>query len=377
VVADAAGDLYVVVVRWGGIFADWDTGDWFLVSLSAKGIRRFDAATGIHYGGAAMPVTRDPVVAGDRVLLAGSDGESDMDWKLRAYRTGDGTALWSTRIPAQVAPMLFRDASNPTVGNGTLLETTWYGSDYDLARRTDLFAFDLGTGNVIASRSDPYTEPLSRYPSIADAAGNFYFYLPDGILVGISPSGQIRFQIPGPGGEPIAVGGGILLTASGDLRRTSDGAKVGRLGRSPGRPLLSSGKIWSLACHLEAGACTSTTSLAAYRAQDGAPLWERPISTSPMAQVVGPVATSQGSVLFAWQQNAGEPFLLQEVDAAGRDLVRCLLPADDYRNLLITQGAVYLSGKSAVRAWSSPGRALATEGWVTQRGDAGGGNRAR
>jgi hypothetical protein len=293
---------------------------------------------------------------------------------LIAFRTSDGAQLWSQPFSPPAAQegqtIVGCDMSRPALGNGYALVRTTFTTFPGGLGSTQLRAYDLATGAPLG--------PLGALDSpVVDAAGNVYASNGAGALVSLTPFGALRFQTTGSG--PAAVGAGVVLTVAGEVRRASDGTRIWSLGHGPDRPLLSAGELWFTEGQGSAGAWAGGIRLFGRRLYDGKPLWERAISATPDATLVGPVATSFRSV-FVVSQERSAPALFQEVDWAGRQTSRCQLPGaatETYAGMVLTRGQVSLSTSQGIRAWPTWGRDLAADGWVTQRGNLGGGNRAR
>jgi outer membrane protein assembly factor BamB len=373
---DGAGNLYFLVASSSSLT---QTTHWELVSLSAAGALRFRRDV-LDSSPFMLGTLTDPVVVPGAVLLVSRQvgdfpgAGSCPAFTLAAFRASDGAPLWSQPFSPPAAQtgqsVVGCDMSRPALGNGDALVRTTFTTFPDGLGVTQLRAYDLATGAPRGSLGS-FDAP------VVDVAGNLYASDGAGALVSLGPSGALRYQLPGTG--PVAVGEGVVLTGSGEVRHASDGGLIWNLGRDLGRPLLSAGELWFTGCHWSGGACAGGISLFGHRVSNGELLWERMVSTASDATLVGPVATTRRTA-FVVSQECSAPALFQEIDWAGRETSRCLLPgaaSEVYAGMVLTRGQVALSTSQAIRAWPTWGRDLAADGWVTQRGNLGGGDRAR
>jgi outer membrane protein assembly factor BamB len=372
---DGAGNLYFLVASASSLT---QTTHWELVSLSSAGAVRFRRAV-LDSSPFLLGTLTDPVVVPGAVLLVSRQvgdypgAGSCPAFTLAAFRASDGAQLWSQPFspPSPTDQTVVGcDMSRPALGNGYALVRTTFTTFPAGLGATQLRAYDLATGALRGS--------LGAFDApVVDVAGNVYTSDGAGALASLCPSGALRYRLPGAG--PIAVGEGVVLTGAGEVRRASDGGRSWSLGRDLDRPLLSAGELWFTGCHWSGGACAGGLSLFGHRLSNGAPLWERTISSASDPSLVGPLATTRRSV-FLVSQEGSTPALFQEIDWAGGEPSRCLLPgaaSEVYAGMVLTRGQVALSTSRAIRAWPTWGRDLAADGWVTQRGNLGGGDRAR
>jgi outer membrane protein assembly factor BamB len=365
-VADGSGNLYFMraSIDYSPDSLTRETG-YSLLSVSPSGAERFQTRTVLRTGASHPGNYEGPVVIGDLVLVvtgAPTTVVGERNMALTAFRTSDGAEVWTRPVP--LTP--YGDAAfHPVQANGAAL----LSSPFD--------AHGLAT---VALSSGAITLTIPNLgAAVVDGAGSIYARGPLDGLVAYTPSGNIRYQIPGPGVAPRIVGDGMLLTSTGSVLRAADGAWRWNLDRPTHDPIISAGLLWFTDCHREGTTCDGDKrSLFGYRLADGLFLWEKPMGAWSQS-LVGPVASSSGTVMFVL--NSGSRPRLVEVDATGREVSGCTIHQMDpddyyYKGILLTNGWIYVNTWWSIQAWR-PGRSLATHGWVTQHGNLGGGNRAR
>lgn len=355
-------------------------------------------------------------------LIAGNQLVYAMPFRLGAVSISDGTPLWSraTSLPIPGAPDVadfFEVTSMLADATGVYLLAARHQGSGDKVRQSALMKLDPATGAVIFTKF--FDGNLSG--AVLDEQNNLYIVVvphpqyvnptpgPPSSLISFNSAGTERWVVllQSDHERPLAVFGGELIMAFGEVRSTVDGLKRvaapgGSLVRNPlmtplGRTLLIDPPSQ---CCPTCPCPQIAPRVDAIRLQPDSPVldWQTPIATSSgsgLSTIVSePVATRQGDLLIARVQN-GKPVELSALNAAGAKRFSCEIPttpvAGGATSHFITAAAL-LSNRWAVvehieclicavpsnprlRVFEVPGERPTLHGWVGTRGSPSGSSR--
>ena len=376
-IADSAGNVY-----WREAAPDWASE--FLVSVTQSGFQRYSVPTGVVASQMALVEN----------LLLMRQGP-----RLEARATADGALAW-TRIfgPASDAVGAV-ELLTIARGNAGTVYLGFQESDKQsppVLIGSGIAALNLASGATVWETRFP-GQYLDTQATPVDEAGYLYAgtYGTDGIrrYVGLSPLGQVRWNVENPHADPAAVFGGRVYHWDHWLSDTSTGAWVNTEPPTlyvAGYPRLALGAVSYAGTSTTMvpncstpGTLVNGTAMQLVRVNPATSTmqWSLEIAGADGGglSMTNTVLTSRATIVFSQSEDycgVSKRHVLREVSAQGEPAFSCRLPGpENYWGEGLLNDGVWISAVTdpttnleGVRAFGLPGTVLPEHGWATAWG---------